>query len=75
MISDQAFGKEFSNEPVFYGPDGAVLTEEESAFLWNAADNFDDDDNDPDALCEPEPEMDLEIQLAFKDFVSYQNKK
>lgn len=33
------------------------------------------DRNDPDALVEIEPEMDLEIQLAFKDFVSYQNKK
>lgn len=31
--------------------------------------------NDPDALVEIEPEMDLEIQLAFKDFVSYQNHK
>lgn len=31
--------------------------------------------NDPDALVEPEPEMDIEIQLAFKDFVSFQNKK
>lgn len=31
--------------------------------------------NDPDALVEIEPEMDLEIQLAFKDFVSFQNRK
>lgn len=29
-------GKEFSNDPVFYGPDGEILTDEESAFLWNA---------------------------------------
>lgn len=106
--------KEFTNEPVFYGPDGKILTEEENAFLWNACsgpnDGYEDEvyvfffvaltsiktemgismksliiflqpcllpvnRNDPDALVEIEPEMDLEIQLAFKDFVSYQNKK
>ncbi|XP_031621959.1 polyadenylate-binding protein-interacting protein 1 [Contarinia nasturtii] len=80
LLVEQPFGKEFSNDPVFYGPDGNILTEEESAFLWNATtcptDNYyDDDENDPDALVEIEPEMDLEIQLAFKDFVTYQNKK
>lgn len=41
-------GKEYSNDPVFYGPDGNELTEEESAFLWNATsgptDNYYDDD-------------------------------
>lgn len=42
-------GKEYSNDPVFYGPDGNVLTEEESAFLWNATSGpsetfYDDDD-------------------------------
>lgn len=73
-------GKEFRNDPVFYGPDGQILSDEESAFLWNVtnypADGYDDDeDNDPDALVNIEPEMDLEIQLAFKDFVSFQNNK
>lgn len=33
---------------MFYGPDGNVLTEEESAFLWNATsgpnDNYFEDD-------------------------------
>lgn len=29
--------KEFSNEPVFYGPDGSILSEEENAFLWSAS--------------------------------------
>lgn len=79
-MQDQHSGREYSNDPVFYGPDGNVLTEEESAFLWNATscptDNpYEDDENDPDALVEIEPEMDLEIQLAFKDFVNSQNKK
>lgn len=48
MLTDNAVGKDFSNDPVFYGPDGNILTEEESAFLWSATtcptDNDDDDD-------------------------------
>lgn len=47
-LLEQPSGKEFSNDPVFYGPDGNVLTEEESAFLWNATscptENYYDDD-------------------------------
>lgn len=39
--------KEFFNEPVFYGPDGSILSEEENAFLWNASsgpnDGYDDE--------------------------------
>ncbi|KAJ6647101.1 Polyadenylate-binding protein-interacting protein 1 [Pseudolycoriella hygida] len=69
----------YSNEPVFYGPDGEIITEEESKFLSDipAYPNFDycEDSNDPDELAEPEPEMDLEIQMAFKDFVKSQNQK
>lgn len=45
---DQPLSKEFNNDPVFYGPDGNVLTEEESAFLWNETacppDSYYDDD-------------------------------
>lgn len=45
---DQSLSKEFNNDPVFYGPDGNVLTEEESAFLWNETacppDTYYDDD-------------------------------
>ena len=41
-------GKEFRNDPVFYGPDGQILSDEESAFLWNVtnypADGYDDDE-------------------------------
>lgn len=47
-MQDQNSGREYSNDPVFYGPDGNVLTEEESAFLWNATscptDNLYEDD-------------------------------
>lgn len=50
MLLDNAIGKDFSNDPVFYGPDGNILTEEESAFLWSATtcptDNDDDDDDE-----------------------------
>lgn len=42
-MPDQQVQKDFSNDPVFYGPDGNVLTEEESAFLWNET-YYDDDD-------------------------------
>lgn len=48
LLADQSLPKVFSNDPVFYGPDGNVLTEEESAFLWNATsgpnDNYFEDD-------------------------------
>lgn len=40
--------QEFTNEPVFYGPDGKIITEEESTFLSGIpaypSDNFDDYD-------------------------------
>lgn len=48
MLMEPSTGKEYSNDPVFYGPDGNELTEEESAFLWNAtcgpSDNCYEDD-------------------------------
>lgn len=44
LMPEQQVQKNFTNEPVFYGPDGNVLTEEESAFLWNETYNYDDDD-------------------------------
>ncbi|KAG4069072.1 hypothetical protein HA402_008383 [Bradysia odoriphaga] len=69
----------YSNDPVFYGPDGEIITEEESKFLSDipAYPNFDycEDSNDADELAEPEPEMDLEIQMAFKDFVKSQHNQ
>lgn len=40
--------QEFTNEPVFYGPDGKIITEEESSFLSGItaypSETFDDDD-------------------------------
>lgn len=43
MPEQQQVQKDFSNDPVFYGPDGKILSEEESAFLWNET-YYDDDD-------------------------------
>lgn len=43
LMPDQQVQKDFTNDPVFYGPDGNVLTEEESAFLWNET-YYDEDD-------------------------------
>ncbi|XP_059608969.1 polyadenylate-binding protein-interacting protein 1 [Phlebotomus argentipes] len=70
-----------NDSPVFYGPDGQVLTEEESSFLSAQAsaypnnNNFEEYlDNDGDELADAEPEMDLEIQLAFREFVQTQKK-
>lgn len=35
LLVESGNGSEYSNDPVFYGPDGNVLTDEERAFLWN----------------------------------------
>lgn len=67
---------EFTNEPVFYGPDGKIITEEESSFLSGIpaypSDNFDEDDDDE--LDDSDPEMDLEMRIAFQDFVKNYSK-
>ncbi|XP_055537560.1 putative uncharacterized protein DDB_G0272456 [Wyeomyia smithii] len=68
----EATGEEFTDSPVFYGPDGQVMTEEENDFLETAApvafEEF-DEDGDPDDLVDDE-NMDMEIKMAFKDFVA-----
>uniref|UniRef100_A0A182S5T7 MIF4G domain-containing protein n=1 Tax=Anopheles maculatus TaxID=74869 RepID=A0A182S5T7_9DIPT len=62
------------NSPVFYGPDGKVLTEEEHSFLStnveegknpNAYNDYDDDDE----YGLVDPNEDLEIQEAYEDFI------
>lgn len=70
--SESAFD-DFNGSPVFYGPDGEELTEEENNFLEMAAppvtfEEFDDDE-DPDELVDDE-NMDPEIKMAFRDFVA-----
>lgn len=70
-------GLEFNDSPVFYGPDGEVITEEENSFLetnlaikQNPAMNGYDDDDDMFALID---EMGPEERMAFKDFVQSNN--
>lgn len=61
------------DSPVFYGPDGQVMTQEENDFLETAApvafEDYDGDEGDPDDLVDDE-NMTLEIKLAFKEFIS-----
>lgn len=75
-LSDSACD-EFNDSPVFYGPDGTVMTEEENEFLDMAApvtfEEFDDGE-DPDELVDDE-NMDMEIKMAFKDFVAHTKNK
>nr|QGW50644.1 ionotropic receptor 2 [Propsilocerus akamusi] len=68
----------YNDSPVFYGPDGQIITEEESLFL-NAnmpanypinIDDIIDDESDDLVDDEDEPEMDLEIQMAYKEFMA-----
>lgn len=69
---------EFNDSPVFYGPDGQVMTEEENDFLETAApvtfEEYDDEEGDPDDLVDDD-NMDLEIKLAFKEFVTGNNNR
>lgn len=69
---------EFHDSPVFYGPDGQVMTQEENDFLETAApitfEEYDDEEGDPDDLVDDE-NMDLEIKLAFKEFVTGNNNR
>lgn len=74
--------QDYNDVPVFYGPDGQVLTDEENSFLLSnippsyALGYEEMEENDPDGeeLVDVEPEMDLEIQMAFKDFVKNSKK-
>ncbi|XP_063696545.1 polyadenylate-binding protein-interacting protein 1 isoform X2 [Culicoides brevitarsis] len=66
----------YNDGPVFYGPDGQVLTEEENSFLTSNVPtypniNFEElVEDDSDELVEDDDNaIDLEIQLAFKEFV------
>ncbi|XP_061519144.1 polyadenylate-binding protein-interacting protein 1 isoform X1 [Anopheles gambiae] len=66
---------EYQNNPVFYGPDGQVLTEEESSFLETNVKNkaqaqqafsgYDDDDE----YGLVDPDDDPEVQQAFVEFL------
>lgn len=67
----------FSDEPVFYGPDGRELTAEESDFLagdgaaGSDGEDFDERFGDLDL----DPEMDEETERAYKDFCKQKNQQ
>ncbi|XP_021928244.1 polyadenylate-binding protein-interacting protein 1 isoform X1 [Zootermopsis nevadensis] len=64
------------NYPVFYGPDGQIMTPEESQFLEESvgripdSEEYDDCSEDGDIVWEPDDEMDEEIQAAFEQFLN-----
>ncbi|XP_058055310.1 uncharacterized protein LOC131206656 isoform X2 [Anopheles bellator] len=72
-------GLEFHDSPVFYGPDGKVLSEEENSFLetnlaskrYAALNGYDDDDDAYDVVDDQDPE----VQLAFENFVAESNNR
>lgn len=72
---------QYNDSPVFYGPDGQILTEEESTFLNSNMPesypiNIDDIiDDESDYADEDEPEMDLEMQMAYKEFIKDGERK
>uniref|UniRef100_A0A2M4A8D6 Putative cyclin-dependent serine/threonine-protein kinase n=1 Tax=Anopheles triannulatus TaxID=58253 RepID=A0A2M4A8D6_9DIPT len=76
MVGVMPLGADFS--PVFYGPDGKVLSEEENSFLetnlHQAKKNavFDDYEDDEDAY--GVDDQDPEVQLAFENFVAENNR-
>ncbi|XP_069674729.1 polyadenylate-binding protein-interacting protein 1 isoform X2 [Periplaneta americana] len=63
------------NEPVFYGPDGQIMTPEESQFLQENVERIPDieeyDEYSEDGLhvWEQDDEMDEEIQAAYEQFL------
>lgn len=73
---------QYNDSPVFYGPDGKIITEEESSFLNSNMPesypiNIDEiiDDGSDYADEDDEPEMDLEMQMAFKEFIKDGGRK
>ncbi|XP_050090523.1 uncharacterized protein LOC126574386 isoform X3 [Anopheles aquasalis] len=76
MVGVMPLGADFS--PVFYGPDGKVLSEEENSFLETNLHQtkksvvFDDYEDDEDAY--GVDDQDPEVQLAFENFVAETNR-
>jgi polyadenylate-binding protein-interacting protein 1 len=68
----------YNESAVFYGPDGQIITEEESSFLnenlpSNYPINIDeiiDDDSVDFSDDDDETEMDLEMRMAYKEFIA-----
>uniref|UniRef100_A0A1A9X4B5 MIF4G domain-containing protein n=1 Tax=Glossina brevipalpis TaxID=37001 RepID=A0A1A9X4B5_9MUSC len=62
-----------SDDPVFYGPDGSIITDEECEFLTTSANgipgSIDNDEIDNDSDVDLDPEMDEETEHAYKEFI------
>lgn len=67
----------YNESAVFYGPDGQIISEEESSFLNDNLpssypiniDEIIEDDSD-ECFDEDEEEMDLEMRMAYKEFIA-----
>lgn len=58
------------NDPVFYGPDGKVLTVDEIVFLEKNATIHDDSDAGESMIfCIPDDHMDEEMEAAYEEFL------
>jgi len=67
--------QDYNDGPVFYGPDGQILSEEENNFLATnlpstLIDDLVGDDSGDELVDDDDNAYDLEIQLAFKEFVN-----
>ncbi|XP_055837800.1 polyadenylate-binding protein-interacting protein 1-like [Episyrphus balteatus] len=65
------------NEPTFYGPDGKIMTKEESQFLAASlpkTPSTTEDDDEYDLEVDLDPEMDEETEKAYRTFCKL-NKK
>ncbi|XP_026473141.1 uncharacterized protein LOC113377232 [Ctenocephalides felis] len=62
------------DDTVYYGPDGEVLTAEETSFLYCNLNDNSKAEVDDDTLWDPDNELGAEMQQAFKDFVEYSRK-
>lgn len=72
---DVSAPQDYNDGPVFYGPDGQVLTEEENSFLASnlpsqLIEDIVGDDSGEELVDDDDNAYDLEIQLAFKEFVN-----
>ncbi|XP_055919952.1 polyadenylate-binding protein-interacting protein 1-like [Eupeodes corollae] len=62
---------EATNEPTFYGPDGKIMTKEESQFLATSVSktvSSTEDDEEYDLEVDLDPEMDEETENAYRKF-------
>lgn len=73
--TSQFYNPCLQNGPVFYGPDGQIMTPEERQFLQESVgripdhEEYDDYGESVDSVWDPDDEMDEEMQAAFEQFL------